>query len=328
MMIVLTAIFAATLLVSPATAFVPSQPRAFSRVKQVVFSTTEEPPITTTAVHQTLKEARARVLVLANQLKGEEGVFVIDKTAKKELDAAVEDLESLVDPVEYDAEQFLGDWSLLCTTAVSRAGIDTSSWPDPIQAIRKTVRQAANKYLAVQQRIRSMEDNGVVDRIDHVLEYNPPEQLKEVLDNLPTQLTELNINPLHVSKSKIVLVHKVTIDKNVAPFVTTLALTGIVLNVAGTSTFLDPNGKDVAGLKLPLGEFINTGNFKTTYMDDKLRISRGKQGIVNDQLRVFVRAEEEPEPAVEEEVEEEEVYEAVDATIEEGDIGDDLTPSA
>merc|ERR1712137_618702 len=62
----------------------------------------------------------------------------------------------------------------------------------------------------------------------------------------------------------------------------------MVLNVAGTSTILDAEGQDIAGINFPLAEFVNTGEFETTYMDDDVRISRGKQGFV-DQLRVFVR---------------------------------------
>ena len=39
-----------------------------------------------------------------------------------------------------------------------------------------------------------------------------------------------------------------------------------------------------------MGEFAGAGTFETTYLDDSLRISRGKQGFV-DQLRVFIRSD-------------------------------------
>lgn len=67
-----------------------------------------------------------------------------------------------------------------------------------------------------------------------------------------------------------------------------MSLTIVVVSVAGTSQLLDSKGADVLGINIPLGEFLNSGTFETTYMDDSLRISRGKLGLV-EQLRVFTK---------------------------------------
>lgn len=244
--------------------------------------------------------AKKNLLNVSRRLKDEYGVFLIEKEAKDEIKKAVEELENTSTPPTYSTEGiqdlYLGDWTLLCTTATNQQGLDTSKFSflqqDPLKKIRDAILEASNKYLLVQQRIRSSNNDGVIDRIDHSLEYQPPEQLRDFLDNLPEQISGLNINPLHVSKSKLILIHKASIieESSSSPLKTKLSLDSVVLNVAGTSTILDPSGKDVAAIRVPLGEFINTGTFETTYLDDTLRISRGKQGF-SDQLRVFVRAE-------------------------------------
>jgi PAP_fibrillin len=93
---------------------------------------------------------------------------------------------------------------------------------------------------------------------------------------------------LSVSTSKLVLIHKANVESTQNPLKIGLSLKSVVLNVAGTSTFLDPNGKDITGINIPLGDFLNAGSFETTYMDGELRISRGKS-VAGDQLRVFLR---------------------------------------
>ena len=231
----------------------------------------------------------------AKKLKADYGSILLEKAAKDEFKAAVEELENKSEPpaIEDYADMFIGDWTLLCTTSVNREGVDTSFLPflkqDPLKKIRDSIREAANKYILVQQLIKSSKNDGVIDRVDNTIEYEPPEQLRELIDNIPERLSQLNINPLHVSKSKLVLVHKATIESEL-PLKTKLALQSIVLNIAGNSTYLEPNGQDIAGLNLPLGEFIGTGTFETTYLDNDLRISRGKQGFA-DVLRVFVRTD-------------------------------------
>ena len=98
----------------------------------------------------------------------------------------------------------------------------------------------------------------------------------------------------------------------------------ILVNVAGKSEILEPEGADVLGINVPFGDLLNAGSFETTYMDEDLRISRSKVGIV-DQLRVFVRAEKEEVVEVtelDEEIPEAEIVD-VEATADEESTGDE-----
>lgn len=254
-----------------------------------LFSTTAVP--TTATDFPGTSSSRKSLIEKAEQLKSLYGVFLLEKSAKAELKEAVSALENLSEPPRL-TDDFLGVWELVCTTVTSQEGIDTSNLPaflEPLQQIRDSVTKSANKYVKVEQVITRPSDGSLeIDRVDHVIEYMPPKELADVLDNLPEQLKVININPLAVSKSKLVLIHKAIVESTQSPLKVSLSLKSVVLNVAGTSTFLDPNGKDITGINIPLGDLLNAGSFETTYMDDELRISRGKT-VAGDQLRVFMR---------------------------------------
>lgn len=233
-----------------------------------------------------IENTKTSLIQTCQQLKDEYGIFLIEKSAKDTLKSALDTFERQATSMTPTKDLMKGEWELLCTTSISNDGIDI---PDifkqgPLKTIRDSIRKTANRYWKVEQHI-----NENVDRIDHVLEYDPPSELKDLIDNLPEQLTSFNINPLQVSKSKLSLVHKASIENEMNPFKIKLSLSKIVFNVAGTSTILDPSGKDIAQIPIPLGEFLNSGDFDTSYVDDNLRISRGKQGFIEEQVRVFIK---------------------------------------
>ena len=177
--------------------------------------------------------AKERLLDVAYGLKDDYGVFVIDSNGQERLFKAVDDLEAVSDRPSFDAdsqELFMGNWTLVCTTTSNSAlpgsfgkGIDTSKIPFFNEGPLKDIRNSLNKCLVVQQLIMAR-DSDELNRIDNVLEYQPPKNLQQLLDNLPS----LNINPLDVTKGKVVLVHDADVVNTGPGFSTKLNLDSII----------------------------------------------------------------------------------------------------
>jgi hypothetical protein len=255
------------------------------------------PPLYSTVGDVSVSVAKTELLETARSLNDEYGCLLIDSGAQDKLRAAVEKLEMVTDPPT-ETDELLGEWTLLCATASATlqggplekiAGIDTSKIPFYNESPMKKIRNTLNKSVKVEQVIKSVDSDGI-DRVDHVIEYFPPDTLSAFLDSLPDAIKNLSINPLQVTDSKVVLIHKAQVESTDPVIKTKLSLKSVVVNVAGKSQVLSPEGADVLGVNVPFGDFLNTGSFETTYMDDKLRISRSKVGIV-DQLRVFIRSD-------------------------------------
>ena len=265
-----------------------------ARTQQVGLSSSST-TVDTDAVALSPKET---VLSTARQCQDEFGLFLVDKTAKLELVEAVEALEGTYDTASA-APPTPGTWDLVCTTSTSTKGVDTKQFlPQPLKQLTDSLATKANRYVTVQQILKSTDSNNnknnEVDRIDHVIAYAPPQSLTELLENLPEPLVNLKVNPLDVSKSQLILVHKAsgvedTTNSDAAITTTSLTLQSVIWNVAGNSTYLDPAGKDITSIQLPkvATDFLASGTFTTTYCDNDLRILRGKQGPL-EFLRVFV----------------------------------------
>jgi hypothetical protein len=146
------------------------------------------------------------------------------------LKKAVAELEAVANPPTNDdyETKYKGDWTLVCSTSTNADGIDLSKIPFLNAGPIKNIRDAINRCLVVKQCIRAREDSGAIDRVDHVLEYQPPDSLTEILDNLPDALSSLNINPLHVSEGKVTLVHKADVESVTPVLRTKLSLDSIV----------------------------------------------------------------------------------------------------
>lgn len=261
----------------------------------------ELPP---TIAQDTVLSARNEVLYLGKTLSetSPTGVFLSTLDSVSKLSKAIAELEAAVPATLTKAEQDMsvGDWELICTARKPTRGLPSEPTklslpfnlpkpPNPT-ALQDTVR----KSVSVVQRIRvSEEDEDVIDRVDNVIEYTPL-NIKDVIpeDSPLKAIRGWNVNPLEVSKSKVTLIHKAEVESLTPVYRTKIGLKSVVVTVAGTSQYLEPDGADLLGLNIPsLGDFLNSGTFDTVYVDDDVRICKGSIAGVVDELRVFVRKE-------------------------------------
>jgi hypothetical protein len=219
---------------------IPSSSPAF--VKNVRPGTTRryvaasEPDVGEVAANLNMSTAIAKeeLLELVKELKSKYGILLIDSKAQESLKEAVEKLEEIADPPT-DTSLLTGDWTLMCTTTTTKqgiSGIDTSKLPFFNEGPLKDIRDTINQSLTVEQIIKSGESSDGIDSIDHVVDYMPPNKLSSVFknlpENLPVAIKELDINPLKVSETKVVLKHKAEIESVIPLIKTKLILQSIV----------------------------------------------------------------------------------------------------
>ena len=212
---------------------------------------------TSSSLSPSIQESlKTNVWETARELNDEFGCLIVDSKAQDRLREAVEQLEATMtdSPSSLSSSSpsgLVGTWTLLCSTASATlpspfdrrvGGIDTSQFPFFFnQGPLKTVRDTFNKALTVQQVIKEEElTPGLINRIDHVLQYSPPNTLSAFLDDdnnekdnqddagLVEALKNWNINPLQVTNSKIVLVHKAEVQQVTPVLRTKLTLSSVI----------------------------------------------------------------------------------------------------
>jgi len=275
--------------------------------------------------------AKEELMELTRDLKSQYGVLLVDSKAKESFRDAVEKLENLTDSPT-DTSLLVGDWTLLCSYSSAFPKktniIDTSKIPFLNEGPIKDIKDTLNDSIEVVQRIKYGESSNSIDSIDHIINYAPPNVLSSFLKDLPDAIKDLDINPLKVSDTKVVLKHKAEVEAVIPVIKTKLSLQSVVINVAGKSQQLEPSGADVLGINIPFGEFLNAGSFETTVLDESIRVSRSKVGPV-EQIRVFVKVDDQKVDASV--VEEEEDVDDDELAVDDDDddeLADDTTVDA
>jgi len=260
---------------------------------------------------ESILQSRNRLLALSTSLANNSPsgkVFIRRPSDKIRLQKAISELESLSSnddngAGDRDKELLLGDWTLVATASLpssdirrrfDRGGKKKGGWPfgkknDGVR--RNPIQKSISDSIEVTQRIRST-SSSAIDRVDNVIQFTPVSSLESIIPSASPLfgiLSGVNVNPLQVSKSKVVLVHKAEVESVRPVLRTKIAWTSSILNIAGESQLFDPEGADIFGVNNLLGDFVDSsGTFDTPYIDENVRVSR-TSGPVLEQLRVFVR---------------------------------------
>jgi len=313
---------------SLSSAFTVSPSFGGRRITSAVFSTAdvEEADVISVDPNKSAATciAREELMEVTRDLNSKYGIFPIDFKAKASFRDAVEKLENLAQP-STDTSLLVGDWTLLCSYSSAfpknRKSIDTSKIPLFNEGPIKNIQDTLNGSIKVVQRIKFGESSNSIDAIDHVIEYKPPNTLSSFLKNAPDIMKDLDINPLKVIDSKIVLKHNAEVEGLIPNIKTKLSLQSVVVNVAGESQILDPSGEDILGINIPFGEYFGAGSFETTFLDESMRVSRSKVGPV-EQIRVFTKDDDQAVASVVEEDDDDELADDDDDELADDSIVD------
>ena len=283
----------------------------------------EDPATTSSSDPESILQSRNKLIALSQTLSANSSsgkIFVTRPADKIKLQNAINSLEALTESSSAGTSEqssskkdmLLGDWTLIVTANLPSSDIrrrfdnnekkkggvwgkkkQKSHNEKQLNPIQKSIQQT----IEVTQRIRNDYNRGedetsnIINRVDNVIEFTPLNTLEDILpSSLPIYdiVSKININPLQISKGKVVLIHKAEIESTKPILRTKISWTSSVLNVAGESQYFDTDGDDVFGINNLLGEFINVGTFDTPYVDEDVRISRSS-GPVFETLRVFVK---------------------------------------
>ena len=168
--------------------------------------------------------------------------------------------ESAAAPSSSSAHALLGDWTLIATANLPPRGrgrkVDESV--ETTTKIKETLldslREAIKRSIGVIQRIRSVGESGIIDRVDNVIEFVPLETLDGILpeyfpfgsssssSSLAPKLDKLLdfVNPLKLKKAKVVLVHKAEVESSMPVLRTKLAWTSSIRESPSSAAFVRP----------------------------------------------------------------------------------------